>query len=525
MTRSSRRATELFCILAGLVMAPARPAIAGDIIPSYPDPCVQTLTPGTIQVGSIPRIGNGLYVYSVDSVLREAPTRTNLVLIVNGNNYHWDDYVPLAQHLARNGFIVAIGERPNNSSEDPQFVIDALEAVLASLALPEAAVVNIGLIGHSVGGKVVVNGAVLNDADDVGLPIRAVIGLSPHSGDIEHLDGTDARSYLLVYGSQDEDLTGSSGVPREAFAAYDRSGSEGSTACNVQPCISIAPAFERTLIHAYGMDHAGLIGLDPPSVITDPDTEYVDPDNQLCFTKGYTTAFLRWKLLGGSIYKGMIRGAWRPQSIAAITTILPDGLGNPAGSPLQLFFQISPEQRQVVTHFENGMGAVTGKSSGVQTQLVAPGAFSGSPTWVRHDTGVLLVGWPFHNGLQWVRISVPFPARNGSTYTHLSLRIGQLHGPPQGYENPVNEDQQVRLVVLDGDGKVVIRDLSAYGRIPPPDPYTPVPTRAKSIMNTIRVPTHALSGIDRTRVREIYLLFDAQSTGTIIVDSVEWHRD
>jgi hypothetical protein len=221
----------------------------------------------------------------------------------------------------------------------------------------------------------------------------------------------------------------------------------------------------------------------------------------------------------------MLRGRWRPLSIDSIDSFEADLLGNPAGTSLQLFFQLSPAQRAVMAHFQTGITAVAGQSGNLGLQHLATNDFSGSPFYLRHQTGSLLVGWQLMAEWQWVAISVPRAVETGEHFDWLSLRIGQLHSPPLGFENPSAADQDVLLVLQDNAGNQSAHPLDHYGRIPPPDPAFISPQRAVSHMNTLRIPTADLNGIDLTKVEFVYLMFSPGTSGTLMVDSLEWHRD
>lgn len=272
---------------------------AGDIIPSLPDPCTLQTHNGSIRtvvltegggIGSLPY--GALYIES--SVERSLPGPAELVVITNGNSYSLSDYQSLAQFLARNGFIVAVAERYNNTGTDPMIVYDAIFDAFEHLPLTIDQT-TIVMIGHSRGGGVVHDAARLNT--DAGSPfsVSAVITMAPNIGESVGLLGDDTPSYLTIYGSRDQDMIGSNGYPRESFAAYDRSGTEGSTTCNSPPCILWQPLIDRSMVYIHSADHPGLIGL-PTDLFAEE--EFIEPADQACLTRGYVNGFLRWKLRG-----------------------------------------------------------------------------------------------------------------------------------------------------------------------------------------------------------------------------------
>ncbi len=531
--KHSMAGAVLAVLLGALAVSPgalAQPGVIHNIrlAPKLPDPCTDVFTPGPILSWQIPDVGSSLRVLAVQSVLDDTAEKLNLIVIVNGNGFSQSDYSQLGMHYARNGFVVAIGVRNGGGvATDPMFVLDAIEAVRDSLALGRTAEVRIGLVGHSRGGRVVVDAAVLADELDRGYDIRAVVSLSPFSAEIESLNGTDTPAYLVLYGSQDEDLRGDLGVVSEGFGAYDKAGTEGTTTCNEPPCIANEPAFEKTMIYGYGFDHAGLVGIaNSGSQLLVQDTEYISAADQLCVTKAYTTGFFRMRLLGKGVYKGLLRDEWRPLSLQMIDSFKADLLANQAGTPMQLFFQISPAQRRVINNFEGGLNGL-GHTPQVMVEHNPTDVAAHAPFHVRHQTDLAFVGWPQNSSQQWVTLQVPRPSSVAATYSHLSLRMGQLNSQPAGFENPVGEDQSFLIVVQDGGGKTSVHELADLGRMPAPDPSVINPNRGLSFMTTFRIPVEELDqdGLNLEDIATIYLVFHPNTSGTILIDSVEWHRD
>jgi pimeloyl-ACP methyl ester carboxylesterase len=511
---ASERAARSSALQPGVETASALVRTRGSVqFQPRPDLCVsnQLVFEDSVQVTDIDGVGNAVRIFEDTS--SAGPGTPPVVLIINGNSFHAGMYWQLASFLARQGFIAVVGERPSNSNEDPQFVLDALDAAFAELGYSQATPV--ALVGHSVGGGVVVNAAVLNQTSDAGYEIKAVVGR------VNHLTNLDAQSYLLIYGSQDEDMGGTSGVPREAFAAYDRAGTEESTTCASAFCGVQAPGpspLDRTMIYVHGADHRGLIGNDQGFTGTDP--EFIHHEDQFCIAKAYTAGFLRWKLLGDTIFKGMLRDAWRPASVNAMVSSESDHLGNPSGTDLRMFFQISPPSRFAVENFEDGDFDVTDQSAGVSVQLNEPGELATSPTYVRHETNLLIAAWEEHDEYQLLGLSVPANARNASAFKKLALRIGQLWGSP--VPNPEGEYQEVLIGLYDGDVSEW-EWLNDWGDIAPNDPRSS--GAAHSGMSTIAIPTGAFDDVDLTHIERILFAFPAGSQGTVLIDSLEWWKE
>lgn len=517
---SPKSHSPLVALFLLLVTLFASPVAAQVQVQLPPDACTSQLTPGRPSDTLLP--GGETTLITTSGAL----AGKKVVLLINGNCYVGSYYTALAEHLAQNGFIVGVFVRAGNAASVPA-VFDEIDAVLAEVGIalndPD---LKIALVGHSVGGKLAIEAAKANTDQNLDYPISAVATLAPKASLGSELDGWNVSAYLSLYGSQDDDVSAYTASVDEAFYAYDVNGTESSTTCNVPPCQATTPPFQKTMVFAYGADHAGLVGVDALTSscgdYTPQDLEYLSAADTLCITKAYVTGFLRWHLWGDSVYKGMLRGEWKPLSIAAIDTAEADGFGNPAGSPLRLFFQNSPVQHKTIKNFNTGLGTYTISPNAV-IQHATAGSFSGTPFWVRHNTASAMIGWEGGAGSKWVRFEVPADARNGSNYTHFSLRLGQLQGAPVPYNNPVNTDQNIWVGLQDGGGSISWHQVNG---IPAPDRYTDAGViRAQTHMSTRRISLASIAGINEADVRGIYLYFNANTAGTLMVDSLEWHRD
>ena len=62
--------------------------------------------------------------------------------------------------------------------------------------------------------------------------------------------------------------------------------------------------------------------------------------------------------------------------------------------------------------------------------------------------------------------------------------------------------------------------------VPYPDPYLDNLNNARTAMSTFRIETEDFDGdVDLDNIEYVYLIFAAGSQGTVLVDSIEWHRD
>ncbi len=478
------------------------------------------LTPGSIRTRHPAGIGDDMVVYWVDSNVAQR----KVVLIVNGNSYNDTDYTALAHHLALNGFIVGVLERPDGFGDQGAMVIDAVEATLGAVNIdPAAAGLEIALMGHSKGGQDIVSAAEQNTAAGWPLPITTLIGLSPRTEADTDLSGWDASAFLVIYGSQDEDLH-DFGFHNASFRNYDQAGLENSTVCLSPPCVLIEPPLDKTMIYVYGADHSGLIGIasHPGGIFAGlpQGLDYVHPDDQFCLVRAYATAFLRWRLYDETGYEVMFRDLWRPTSVANITTFEDDELGNPAGSPLQAYFQIHPALRLMIRNFEINAG-FPNTAGPVSVIHRSAGDLVGNPNYVRHMTGYAEVRWEGDPVVKWARWWIPAAARDASTMDYFSIRIGQLQGAAAPWQNTPGSEAHVTVGLQDGNGVFSWHPVT----VPYPDVYAdPAIGTARSAMSTTRIPVSDLVGLDLTDVERVWLNLPL-SSGTLIVDSMEWHRD
>jgi pimeloyl-ACP methyl ester carboxylesterase len=447
-----------------------------------------------------------------------------LALIINGNGFNLNSYADLANYLARQGFLTVVVERFGFKGTPEQLVLDVLQFVFVQRGLPTAT--PIGLIGHSFGGQVAVLAAQLNASRKNKFAIQSVVGLAPTvDPSISSLTPQHTSNLLLIYGSQDQDVEGFSAEPNDAFGVYDRAGTESSTTCHAQFCAFI-PAMDRIMLFIHGADHFGLINrpsADCSENCSVPINVFLARADQFCLAKGYTNAFLRWTLTGDTRYHRMLRGRYRPPSIAAIDSSAADEHDNPAGTPLRMTFQSSPKRRSMIENFEDGSWTVAGSTPGISTLFMDKGVHIGDFMNIRHWTRLLAVGWPVDNEWQMIGFDVPPTKRDLTHFSHVSLRAGQLGaGVTATHSNPPNAPQSILIGLYDGS-KSSWTWSHQHAAIPQNDlrPNDGM----HNVMNTVAVPLSAFSGINKTNITAVYLAFPAGSKGTLIIDSLEWFRE
>jgi pimeloyl-ACP methyl ester carboxylesterase len=493
-----------------------------------PDPCVSTvisqyriLTYDLDPPSGQEDASAGIRVY-----LQGSGVGRPVVLIVNGNGFDQSHYADLARYLAREGFIAAVAKRPHDVVyEWETFVLDSLAAVLDHLGLSHGTPA--ALVGHSFGASFVLDAAAQNRALGAGFDIRAVVGLAPTIlDDTADVTGEDVDGLLLIYGSQDNDVEGLGTHPHDAFAVYDRAGTESSTTCHAPLCW-FSPQLDKRMLFIHGADHAGLINqiaLCQQAPCEFPFNSYLGQDDQFCIAKGYTNAFLRYHLNGETVYERMLQDRYRPPSIAGITSAEADAQGNPAGTPLRMAMQQSPGARSVIENFEDQAWTITDRTPLVDVSLIAPGTLIGPPENVRHVTHLASVSWPQQATWQLVGFAVPGSRRDVRNFSRLALRVGQLWpGASSTTENPAGAWQSVLLGLWDGTHSSW-HWPQGWSGIPPND-FRPDSDYTHSVMNTVAVPLSAFSGIDKSNIETVLLAFPAGSQGTLMIDNLEWLKE
>lgn len=516
---------------AAQLTAQSKSASVGIILPP-PDPCTSNL----IQFNPLPWPSQDLAVLGQPARLFEAGPSSNpgdparrhdssqrpLVLVIDGNGFDLADYDDLAGYLAGKGFNVVVIDRPgSNGPPAVDYALAAIDAAIVELGLPPS--VPVGLIGHSVGGGIAINTIIENHGDPGGVDIGALVLLAPKVSDGigTLLSPEHVPALLAVYGSQDNDVAGLTEQLTDAFAAYDRSGTESSTTCH-QPFCAFQAQMHRSMVYIHGADHAGLVN-QLPFIGADPFNNYLSKSNQFCIAKAYTLAMFEWALDGNSQWKSMVHGGHVPASIQGMTTAAQDELGNPAGSPVRVAQQVSPGMRSMIENFEDGAWSIAGKTPQVLTQTVVEGEWAGGQRNVRHATRLGVVAWPHLNEWQILGVKVPGSRRNVSGFTHVALRLGQLMAVGDNtIENPPNTSPAVMIGLVSGaTSRWVWAD--SHGGIPPAD-LRPN-GQYQSVMNTLRIPLTAFASIDKTAIEAVYLAFPAGTQGTLLIDNVEWFKE
>lgn len=213
----------------------------------------------------------------------------DMILHPNLPKSEWHlEYEPLCQHIASHGFVVITVNR--YSPEDlvlSERIIAHVEALSDKYNLSKYLVSEVAVFGHSAGaqhfmdevdGKTnaeLLNGHAVPNTDLV-LNIKSFIGLSPSSppaGIPDLIGGT--QSFLGLFPFGDTDGGAKTGV---AFRCFDKLGLQKGGGGEL--------AFDKDMVGFQYHTHFA--------------------QNEI-FTRSFTTAFLRWKLLGDVHYRRFLR--------------------------------------------------------------------------------------------------------------------------------------------------------------------------------------------------------------------------
>jgi hypothetical protein len=458
-----------------------------------------------------------------------------LVLLMHGDGHAYTDYGYLMSHLARNGFIAATISNSGSNLERTGQALTYLGFIRNHWTHKTHVQNNIGLIGHSRGGEAVLT--VARRIEELGLThdVNAIISLAPTDnaeggGAHESIEGGESESFLVIYGTDDEDVFGwcvdgplpSCAVPlsepmHTGFALYDRAGSEGET----EPFPLYDEVVTKAMLFVERANHNKWRS----ECIDTAITSLISCDAHWNIARGYVNAFLRWQLREESIYKDFFTGRWMPPSVAAegvrIHTQYSEGYG-----------------RRVLDNFEQG-GAGTNTlggslTSGGAIQVVTEGTTWDYDSTSPHDTRSLVVHWAPPGLAPWLRSFLP----NGTTplgarwrdvrgFDFFSLRAGQVYDSPFNTEDAPKEFYVEFRDAFGGSSGLI--STGQYAELPyPRDTQVLYAGQlihvAKSPMTTVRIPLCGVKNVDFENLSQVYFWFTApgSSSGEMLLDNLEF---
>ena len=464
-----------------------------------------------------------------------------LAVLIHGDGHQHTDYHYLMRHLALNGFVAATidGGTELSNVERAQRLRTYVGFVRDHWTHKAHVANSIALIGHSRGGEAVFTAARKFGEWGLDHDVDALVAIAPTDNDqnggtegLESLVGSSSESLLVIYGSRDEDVSGTctSGtfpwcgvVPtapaRTGFSLFDRAGSEGGT----EPFPLYDDVVTKAMLFVDAASHNRWREV---SCTFTPGVLSCEAHHDIA--KGYLNAFLRWRLGGDDSYRGFFTGLWTPAAVAShgarIRPQYVEGYG-----------------RRVVDSFEqpgwstNSLGGSVTKET--QVTVVHDGALYQVPDHTSpHDTRGLVLRWSTQPFLvdPWIRWFVP----NGQTslgarwrdvrgFGYLSLRAGQINA--SGW-NTAGEPQDftVRLRDVWGGWSPKVRASSVADLAYPEAGFVASLAGSgffpKSSLQTVRLPLGLFTGVDLEHVAYVELAFglDEHTQGEIAIDSLQF---
>ncbi len=458
------------------------------------------------------------------------PANRPMMIFTHGRDMDRFDHDYLMAHLARNGIVtvsIANGQFDGGSNEGrARQAISFLNGMHAFWGWSHRLNNRVAFAGHSRGGEAAVTAArMLDDTPALGheaYDVRAVVSIAPTDGGggdgaqpQENLRGSMARGFLGLYGSRDADVKGLPIAPwptspeKTAFSIYDRAGSEFSSEGFVLAGLHMTKA----MVFVDRATHKGFMDADECG----NDFAAISCEDHRDTAKAYFNAFLRWQVYNQTQYRGFFNGQWRPGAIAG----------------LDLQQQLSDGVRRVIDNFEQG-----GWTSSTMNDLVqksAPVAVLAEDELIDmdpatpHETRGMRIKWDGSGGTPWVRWRVPNVSpfgigslRNFSSYSHLSLRVGQNYNDAW---NVPAQAQNIHVRLFTSDGWSTKVPLGNYGDLAYPTNFTIFfpDDWSKTTMETIRVPLSAFGNANLSNVSWVALYFDVpgHGSGSVQIDSLE----
>ncbi len=430
-----------------------------------------------------------------------------LVVIMHGNSSMDTSYLGynyLLDHLASWGFFaMSIYAPPGVGIETRARAILAHLGIMAQnnsnpgLFQGHVDLNHIGIAGHSRGGEAVVRAARINTAESLGWKILAGVSIAPT--DYYHY-GDPGIPLLVIYGANDGDVSGS-WPDRTGFDIYDEAG---------RP---------RSFVFVYGATHDrfntewasietttemtwDIAPSDIPNLISLTDHENV--------AKGYIAAFFQAHVQSNAAQIEYFSAGLKPSLTSGVRTYVSHQVTG--STVLDKFTQHNPAVNAL-----GGTVAATALPEFAEDQLRTLDTHS------PHVTAGGNVAWQTSAGIY--RSSLPTSAEDVSGFSMLSFRVTQKYESPR---NPTGQPLDFYVRLTDTHGKSRAISVSSFAEIP--YPYVRgYDQLVKSAMNSVRIPLASYTianlgaqDVDLANLASVSFEFDAQATGEIDIDDIEF---
>jgi len=432
-----------------------------------------------------------------------------LVVIMHGNSGYDTSYLGydyLLDHLASHGFIAMSIYAPVGVMIETR-----ARAILAHINIMSQNNANpglfqghidlgkIGIAGHSRGGESVVRAARINTAEALGWGIQCCLSIAPT--DYFHY-GDPGIPIAVIYGSNDGDVAGT-WPDRTCFNIYDEAG---------RP---------RSFVFVYGATHDQFNTVWAPTSLTvESDIAASDVPHLISLTdhenvaKGYVTAFMQAHLQGRDEQLEYFSANLKPSLVSSLQIHASHQV---AGSRLLDDFEQLPHNPAT--------NSVGGAVTATALSTLAENALRTLDIHSPHVTSGGEVAWQNVSG-KYIS-AVPISSKDLSSYAVLAFRVTQKYGSA---ENPHGQPQDLFVRLTDGGGKTRAIRTSIFTDIP--FPYERGFTdMIKSALKTVRIPLASFAianlgaqDVDLTNVASVSFEFDANPTGHIEIDDIEFSQ-
>jgi hypothetical protein len=458
--------------------------------------------------------------------------RLPIAVLVHGNHRvtrNLDGYAELQQELAEKGVIsVSVDQNVANLFRSliemrAQMILGALDTLRALDADPTSRFHGrldfdrVALMGHSRGGDAVVRAAQINRSRPAATKygIKAVCSLAPTDFSATVPPGptpltpADTPFYAVVYGALDGDVAGYQGAESFAgtgFRHYDRA-----TCDKAMVFLDHCNHNRFNSVWAADGDDAGMVAADVA-----PGGRLLPEDDHHRLAKEYIGGLFRWRLLGDTTPQGLFDGT-------ATNT-----LG--AGVSLQWSFGA---QIEVIDDMEDPVKPriITGAFVDPFADVVIGGRDLGEET--NHATAVLGVEPPLVSGEAYTVAMRPGQT-NWTSFDALTFRVAADFDLTNETTIAAGQLPDFSVVVTDAAGAtaVVTSTTIATAFVPRRpvfhvaiDHHTGTAEPCTVLrLETMRLPTSALTGIDLTRVATVGLMAAPGMTRHLFFDSLQLVR-
>lgn len=449
-----------------------------------------------------------------------------LVVILHGQQIFsipgYEGYDYLGTLLASHGFIVAsidgrslldstIKSRGEHVREHIRRFVARNAPGSGSFLAGKIDLSKVTVIGHSRGGdSVVAAWEWQRVAPDPGYAITALVAIAPVQffgrigGEPSFISHMRDVHFQILHGSNDCDVSDFQGLRH-----YDRAADLRAVGDTLKSMVFIKDAnhnFFNTVWETQEGDECG----GAPQVLAAATARDI--------LKAYVHSFLETVIKGSPDFRGYLTGE----------------VANPvAGTTVALDFQAPGPDFLALDHFEElpGKKHKAGKNSlngAVRKKQLTNYSESFLAATVLSPLasyrGETFAGYLLWGGKPDPRFSSQIQKKNPPDLTpfdFLSFRAGQVSRFGGGGINPPG-NQDFNVQVTDASKNVALVKVSDFAALH--SPFVAITGDTKTIMEVVRIPFSAFSGVDKNTIRKVEFLFNRVAVGEIVVDDLRFTK-